>query len=509
MNQLERFRVAFSGDVTLAELFDRLAKANGDAPLVEEADTGLKLTFAEAADRVARMSGGIRAKISAGDPVIVNAPNGYEFFLICMAIMRAGGIAVPVNPQMRDEEIEYVKGDSGASLTVRAADEIMGDPVEPARPSSDEVAGIFYTSGTTGKPKGAKLSHKALLGSGIMMAAYPAQLRRDECVSGMPVAHIAGFSLMLMLTCGGIPIFLLPKFRPDKALDAIEERRATMFIGVPAMYRMMVEAGAEDRDLRSVRLWASGADVMPEDLIRKFKKMGAIATLPIVGASVGEAAFVDGYGMVELGGGVAIRFSLPMMNLPIASNVVSPLPGYKLRVIDDETGEDVRLGQVGELVVKGPGVMKGYHGKDDATKETITEDGWLRTGDLARKGPLGLVEFAGRKKHVIKHGGYSVFAVEVERALEEHPAVAEAAVIGLPDERKGEIPVAVVRLGNGEVKEKELIDWAREHMADYKSPRQIKIVDELPRTGTDKVQKDELLKLFEEDGEDDEDGEKG
>jgi len=501
VNQLERFRVAFSGDVTLADLCDRLAKGNGDAPLVEEDDTGLKLTFAEAADQVARMSGGIRAKISEGDPVIVNAPNGYEFFMICMAIIRAGGLAVPVNPQMRDEEIEYVKGDSGASLTVQSADEIMGEPVEAAQPSPDEVAGIFYTSGTTGKPKGAKLSHKALLGSGVMMAAYPAQLRRDECVSGMPVAHIAGFSILLMLACGGIPVFLLPKFRPDKALDAIEERRATMFIGVPAMYRMMVEAGAEDRDLRSVRLFASGADVMPEDLIRKFKKMGAIATLPVVGASVGEAAFVDGYGMVELGGGVAIRFSLPLMNIPGLSNVVSPLPGYKLRVIDDESGDDVRIGQVGELVVKGPGVMKGYHGKDDATKETITEDGWLRTGDLARKGPLGLVQFAGRKKHVIKHGGYSVFAVEVERSLEEHPAVAEAAVIGLPDERKGEIPVAVVRLGNGEVKEKELVDWAREKMADYKAPRQVKIVDELPRTGTEKVQKDELLKLFEEDGE--------
>jgi acyl-CoA synthetase (AMP-forming)/AMP-acid ligase II len=278
-----------------------------------------------------------------------------------------------------------------------------------------------------------------------------------------------------------------------------------MFIGVPAMYRMMVEAGAEERDLRSVRLWASGADVMPEELIRKFKKMGAIATLPIVGASVGEAAFVDGYGMVELGGGVAVRFSLPMMNLPIASNVVSPLPGYKLRVIDEDTGDDVRMGQVGELVVKGPGVMKGYHGKDDATKETITEDGWLRTGDLARKGPLGLVEFAGRKKHVIKHGGYSVFAVEVERTLEEHPAVVEAAVIGLPDERKGEIPVAVVRLSDGDVKEKELVDWAREHMADYKAPRQVKVVDEMPRTGTEKVQKDELLKLF-EDGDGEKDG---
>jgi len=496
VNQLERFRIAFSKDVHLGNLMERLGEANGDAPLVEEADTGLTLTFEEAADRVARMAGGIKAEIEPGDRVVINAPNGYDFFLLCLSAISAGAVAVPVNPQMRDEEIDYVKKDSGAAMTVHEADEVMGDPVEAADATPADVAGVFYTSGTTGKPKGAELTHKALLGSGVMMAAYPAGLRRDEAVSGMPVAHIAGFSILLMVACGGIPVYVLPKFRPDTALDAIEERRATMFVGVPAMYRMMVEAGAEERDLRSVRLWASGADVMPQDLIRKFKKMGALITLPVVGASLGEAAFVDGYGMVELGGGVAIRFSLPMMNLPIGNNVVSPLPGYRLRVIGDE-GADVRLGQVGELVVKGPGVMKGYHGQDDATKETITEDGWLRTGDLARKGPFGLVEFAGRKKHVIKHGGYSVFAVEVERSMEEHPSVAECAVIGLPDERKGEIPVAVVRLGEGNgVSEAELVSWAKEHMSDYKAPRQVKIVDDLPRTGTDKVQKDELVKLF-------------
>ena len=499
MNQLERFRFALAKDTHLGNLMERLAKTNGDAPLVEEAETGLKLTFEEAADRVAGTAGGIRARIEPGDRVVINAPNGYDFFLLCLAAMRAGAVAVPVNPQMRDEEVEYVKKDSGATITVHSCDEVMGEPVEAAEATPEDVAGVFYTSGTTGKPKGAELSHKALLGSGVMMAAYPAGLRRDEAVSGMPVAHIAGFSILLMVACGGIPVYLLPKFRPDKALDAIEERRATLFVGVPAMYRMMLEAGAEDRDLRSVRLWASGADVMPQDLIRKFKRMGAMATLPVVGASVGEAAFVDGYGMVELGGGVAIRFSLPMMNLPIGSNVVTPLPGYHLKVIGDD-GNEVRLGQVGELVVKGPGVMRGYHGQEDATKETLTEDGWLRTGDLARKGPFGLVEFAGRKKHVIKHGGYSVFAVEVERALEEHPAVVECAVIGLPDERKGEVPVAVVRLGDGDgVSEDELVSWAKEHMSDYKAPKQVKIVDDLPRTGTDKVQKDELLKLFQDD----------
>jgi acyl-CoA synthetase (AMP-forming)/AMP-acid ligase II len=155
------------------------------------------------------------------------------------------------------------------------------------------------------------------------------------------------------------------------------------------------------------------------------------------------------------------------------------------------------MGEVGELAVKGPGVLKGYHGKKEATEEVLLPDGFLRTGDLARRQPFGLVSLAGRKKHVIKHGGYSVFAVEVEHTLEEHPDIAEAAVVGLPDERKGEVPVAVVRVREGaDVTPDALVAWAAEHMADYKAPRQIRIVDDLPRTGTDKVQKDKLKELF-------------
>jgi acyl-CoA synthetase (AMP-forming)/AMP-acid ligase II len=164
----------------------------------------------------------------------------------------------------------------------------------------------------------------------------------------------------------------------------------------------------------------------------------------------------------------------------------------------DEEGKEVAPGATGELLVKGPGVLDGYHGNPEATKETITEDGWLRTGDLARRGPLGTVFFAGRSKDVIKHGGYSVFAVEVEASLREHPAIADAAVLGVEDPRKGgEVPVAAVKLAPGaQATEQELVAWARERMSDYKAPRQVKIVDDLPRTGTDKVQKAELKELF-------------
>jgi acyl-CoA synthetase (AMP-forming)/AMP-acid ligase II len=152
---------------------------------------------------------------------------------------------------------------------------------------------------------------------------------------------------------------------------------------------------------------------------------------------------------------------------------------------------------VGELVVKGPGVMRGYHGQQAATDEALTAEGWLRTGDLARRRRLGLFELAGRKKDVIKHGGYSVFAVEVESVLGHHPAVAEAAVVGLPDERKGEVPAAAVILRGGHaVAEAELVAWAAERLSEYKVPHRILVVSDLPRTGTDKVQKSEVKKLF-------------
>jgi acyl-CoA synthetase (AMP-forming)/AMP-acid ligase II len=312
----------------------------------------------------------------------------------------------------------------------------------------------------------------------------------------MPVAHVAGFTVLIQMAALGVPVYLITKFRPDEAIDAIESRKATMFIGVPAMYRMMMEAGAEQHDLSSVRMWSSGADVMPADLARAFQRMGAAITIPFVHRAVGVAAFIDGYGMVELGGGVAVRLFPPGVTLP-GGGLVRPIRGHRLKVVDDH-GTAVERGEVGELVVKGPGVMKGYHGKDDATRDALTPDGWLRTGDLAKERRFGFIEFAGRKKDVIKHGGYSVFAVEVEAVLNQHPAVAESAVLGLPDERKGEIPVAAVRVEGGHpLDADELIAFARERLSDYKVPQRVVVVEDFPRTGTDKVKKPELRVLFE------------
>jgi acyl-CoA synthetase (AMP-forming)/AMP-acid ligase II len=494
----DRLDLVRGRELTLGTLFERLARVHGNAPLVEEdGDDGLRLSYAEAADLTSRWAGAIRAKITAGDRVVIATPNGYGLFLLCSAVSRAGGVAVPVNPKMRDDEVDHVVNDSQAAIVVRDTAEVEGgEPVEAVHAEQNDVAALFYTSGTTGKPKGAQLTHRALVGQAGRGALFPSKLRHDEAVTGMPVAHIAGFSMLVQAASLGVPVFLLRKFRPDHALDAIESRRATVFIGVPAMYRMMVEAGAESRDLSSVRLWASGADAMPFELAKKFQRFGASARVPIVGRTVGEAMFVDGYGMVELGGGVALKVLPPMV--PVKGAVAIPLPGFKLRVVDD-SGAEVANGTVGELVVKGPGVMRGYHGKREATSDALTADGWLRTGDLARRRRLGMLELAGRKKDVIKHGGYSVFAVEVESVLSEHSAIADAAVVGVDDERKGEVPACAVILRAGHtLTAEELVAWVSERLSDYKVPRRVIFVDEFPRTGTDKVQKAELKKQFAE-----------
>jgi len=507
MKCLGRASLATDRAMTLGALLPRLASLHADRPLVEEphADgTVLRLTYRQAAARVERIAAGVARAVAPGERVVVATPNGYEQLLLALGVCRAGAVAVPVNPLMRPEEIHHVVADSGASLVITEASEVAADDsLEPAEiaarcPAPGDLAAIFYTSGTTGKPKGAELSHRALAGSLPMLSLVPTELRRDEMVAGLPVAHIMGFAVLLAAAAGAVPVFALPRFRAEQALDAIEQRRATMFVGVPAMYRLLLEAGAEQRDLSSIRVWASGADVMPPDLARRFQRMGGTVRVPFLG-SIGAAAFVEGYGMVETGGAVAAKVAPPglAVPVPVLGGILGlPLPGYRLKVLGDD-GREVGLGQVGELVVKGPGVLSGYHGDAAATAQIIDSDGWLHTGDLARRGLLGAVSFAGRAKDVIKSGGYSVYAVEIERAMEEHPEVAEAAALALPDDRLGERAVVAVRVrGGSAVSEAELLAWGEDRLSGYKRPRAVRIVQELPRTGTQKVAKSQLVGLF-------------
>jgi acyl-CoA synthetase (AMP-forming)/AMP-acid ligase II len=495
----QRLRLAFGGSIPLGDVAEQLAAAHGDTVLATS-DDGRQWTANDVRDTVAKWGASIALRIRPGDRVIINGPNGYEFFMCCLAVCRAGGVAVPVNDKMKPAEIEHVTEDSGATLVIDRFDRFTplkaGAVATIPVVNADDVAALFYTSGTTGLPKGAELTHHGLLSGVRRSAALPTWVRNDEVVFGLPVAHIMGFGALLGFAVAGVKVYTLQNFRPTDALDALESRKSSLFIGVPAMYRMMLEAGAADRDLKSVRVWMSGADSMPPEIAQQFQAFGASLTVPITGTHLGQAVFMEGYGMVELAGGAAFKITPPYAGGLLSKPVGIPLPNNELRVVDED-GKQVGFGQTGELQVRSPGVLRGYHGNPDATEATKTDDGWLRTGDLAKRGLLGTVEFAGRAKDVIKVGGYSVFAAEVQAVLELHPAVAEAVVVGLDDKRLGQVPAAAIRLKQRKkVTAEELEAFSVERLADQKVPRQWKFVKTLPRTGTEKIQRADVRALF-------------
>ena len=509
--QAARLSLLRSG-LTLGSLLERAASVHGGSVLVDQAAeqrTGVParvLTVAEAADLVDRWAAALVAddKLDAGDRVVLAMPNSVELFLATLAVSRAGGVPAPVNDAMRDDEVAHVVLDADAALVLREPDELdrlaertgVTAGLGRDRGADLTVAALFYTSGTTGSPKGAALTHRALVGELGRLAALPAGSVVSELMIAMPVAHIFGFAALATASVAGIPVRFRPRFRPVDCLDDLEGRHSSAFAGVPAMYRMLEEAGADDRDLSSVRVWISGADVMPPELARRFKRRGAAVTLPGLGA-IGEATLAEGYGMVETGGGAAAKLSPPFVPLGMGDQLGIPLPGYSFRVVD-EHGAEVRLGGVGQLLLRGPGVLEGYWGDSEATDAVLDADGWLSTGDLVRRGPLGTFTFHGRAKAVIKSGGYSVYPAEIEATLERHPQVLEAGAVGLDDPKLGEVPVAAVRLTDGaSITPTRLRTWAAKHLSDYKTPRRIFIVDDLPKTGTNKLQRSELAQRLE------------
>lgn len=496
---LGRVDALFRG-LSLADFWERVGRIHGNRVLVRT-ETGGR-TAAELAGEVERWADALRPAIRVGQPVVIAMPNGYDLFLACFAVARAGGIPAPVNDQMTEVEIDHVIADAGASLVIRSTADL--DAPRPSRrrgraraggsSSTGAPAALFYTSGTTGMPKGVALSDRSLVGQ-LALGVFTPPGMVGEVLVALPVAHIMGFAVLCGLAISGTPVIFRPRFVASEVLDLIEVERPAGFVGVPAMFRKLEAAGAADRDLSSVRVWMSGADAMPGDLARAFKSYGSSVSLPLIGG-VGEATFVEGYGMVEVGGGIAVKMSPPFLPIGVGDSLGFRLPGYRFRVVD-QTGAPVLPGRVGELLVKGPGVLEGYWNDAEATAEVLDSDGWLRTGDLVRSGPAGTVIFSGRAKAVVKSGGYSVYPLEVETVLGEHPAVQEAAVVGLPHRDLGEVPAAAVIVApRRRVTEAELIEWAEERLSHFKVPRRVIFVDELPRTGTAKVDRSRVRELF-------------
>jgi long-chain acyl-CoA synthetase len=478
-------------------LLDTAARDEGHPALrMDEA----VLTFGEFRDAALKVAGGLRARgVQPGDRVGLVLPNVVSFPVVFYGALLAGAAVVPMNPLLKAREVEYYLRDSGARLVValapaepvvEAAGTVGIDAVTvgPALPeelmdgealdaavdrADDDLAVILYTSGTTGQPKGAELTHANLAGNARTTAETLLENSTDDVVMGcLPLFHVFG------LTCGlnttvlrGSTLTLIPRFDGAKALSVIERDKVTIFEGVPTMFSAMLHAPEADRtDVSSLRLCVSGGSAMPVEVMKSFEeKFGCI--------------ILEGYGLSETS--PVASFNHPHAERKPGS-IGTPIAGVEMRLVDDD-GTDVRSGDVGEIAIRGANVMKGYWQKPEETEKAIP-DGWFRTGDLARQDDDGYFFIVDRKKEMIIRGGYNVYPREIEEALYEHPAVAEAACIGIAHPELGEEVAAAVALKPGATAEvDELKNFVKERVAAYKYPRQLWLVDTLPKGPTGKI----------------------
>jgi long-chain acyl-CoA synthetase len=443
-----------------------------------------------------------RRGVRPDDRVGLMLPNVIAFPVLYYGILRAGGVVVPMNPLLKRREVRHYLGDSGARLsfvppllepetvagaadvgvepftvTEQLLDEIAGEPAsnEVAPRVDDDTAVILYTSGTTGRPKGAELTH-ANLRANASVTANLLDLGRDDVVMGcLPLFHSFG------QTCGlnaavlvGASVTLVPRFEPAAVLKVIERDRVTVFEGVPTMYMALLNAGTGVADTSTVRLWVSGGAALPVQVLQVFN------------AEFG-AEVLEGYGLSETS--PVASFNPPGNAKP--GSIGLPVEGVEMRLLDDD-GNVVARGCVGEIAIRGHNVMKGYWQRPAATAEAIP-DGWLRTGDLARQDRDGFFSIVDRKKDLIIRNGYNVYPREIEEVLYEHPAVLEVAVIGLPDPSYGEeIAAAVVLRADGSATPEALREWVRTRIAPYKFPRHVWLTDALPKGPTGKILKREI-----------------
>ncbi len=350
----------------------------------------------------------------------------------------------------------------------------------PPRPSLrfEDPFLILPTGGTTGLPKGAILSHRHVLWNAINTIVCWGLCPTDVCPVIFPLFHTGGWNVLLIpLFHVGARVILWNKFDAVDTLQRIEEERCTIIIGVPTMYHMMINTPEFSKtDFSSVRFWLSGGAPCPVSIMEAFWKRGQ--------------EFAMGYGLTEVGPN---NFYMP----PGASKkkptaVGLPFFHNEIRLVNENL-EDVPQGEVGELLLRGPHAFSGYWNNPQATQDTIESDGWVHTGDLARQDQDGFVFITGRKKDVFQSGGENVYPIEIERVLDEHPAVDQAAIVAIPDEKWGEVGCAFIVLVKGEeVLEKELVKFMRSKLARYKVPKQIVFVDELPKTSTGKIDKRQL-----------------
>jgi long-chain acyl-CoA synthetase len=477
-----------------------------------------QLTYGQldaASDRIAASlaASGIRP----GDPVALQLPNIPQFLISYFGILKAGAVAVPLNVMLKAPEVAFHLGDSRARLLI-TWEGILAEAVKGAQAAGlDEVyavghaddqggavpfehllaadapryemamrdpadtAVIVYTSGTTGRPKGAELTHLQL----YMNADIPGRLfdiRPDDIViTALPLFHVFGLSSILHICVRfGCTMSLIPRFSPAAVLEAVQRDRATIFDGVPTMFADLLSCPDLDGyDLSSLRVAISGGASIPGPLLDAFEERFGLVIL-------------EGYGLTETASTTTFNVSAEERR---AYSVGKPIWGTQTQVWDDE-GRPLPPGpeNVGEVVTRGLHVMKGYWHAPEATAAVFSGD-WLRTGDLGYFDEDGFLFIVSRKKEVIIRGGYNVYPTEIENVLHAHPAVAEAAVVGVPDERLGqEVMAVVIARPAATLAEAELQSYLRERLADYKLPRIFEFCSEMPKNTLGKILKGELVR---------------
>ena len=489
----------------LSLVLQHAAADHGERPAVYL--DGRVLSYSRLWDAAGRMTSLLSSLgIGPGDRVAVMLPNVPAFPAAFYGALAAGAVVVPVNPLLKSREVAYYLRDSGATVLLawhtaadeagKAAAETGAQVIEISEPSlsalladfapvpegveraDEDDAVILYTSGTTGTAKGAELTHASLRRNAWLMATTLLHAGPGDVIMGcLPLFHSFGLTCALNTTImSGSTLTLLPRFDPGKALEIIGRDKVTIFEGVPTMYAAMLHdpAGAQ-ADTSSLRVCVSGGAAMPVEIMGGFEQAFGCVIL-------------EGYGLSETS--PVASFNHPDKARKPGS-IGTPIAGVQMRVVDPG-GTELPAGEVGEVVIAGHNIMKGYWGKPEATAEAIS-DGWFRTGDLGRADEDGYFYIVDRKKDLIIRGGFNVYPREVEEVLYEHPAVAEVAVIGIPHDELGEEVGAAVTLKPGvTATTAELRAFAREQMAPYKYPRHVWFVPGLPKGPTGKILRREV-----------------
>lgn len=479
---------------------------------------GRMFSFGELDQLSSRLASGLRSiGVGCGDRVSLYSPNCWEWIVSYYGILKLGAVVNPINAMLTPEEVAYVTNDCGAKAIISSSDKgvslvelraktsieniiLFGDAglngalrfsdlldagednFKPVQVDPDSLSTICYTSGTTGYPKGAALSHRNVLTSTAMTAVMHSRTETDTVVSALPCSHVYGNVVMNSALWYGMTLVLIQKFSEREVLDAIQRYRATMFEGVPTMYMyLLAYPGRHEYDVSSLRKCTVGGQTMPTATMQSFETEFGCPLIEL-------------WGMTEVAGPATTH---AFYGENRHGSIGIPLPGVECRIATvDDCAITLPPGEVGELMVRGPLVMQGYYGKEDETCKAIEADGWLHTGDLARKDPDGYFYLVDRKNDMIITGGFNVYPAELERVLAAHPAVALAAVGPQPDDLKGEVAKAyVVRKVEVNVSEEEIIAFCREHLAAYKVPRAVQFVDDLPKTSTGKIMRRALKTL--------------